>query len=98
MSGSRLGGMNARDIRILLRGKVDPDLGKVLVALAERQDHLFQLLGQLAQSMDVMADGLLAQANAVGAMQGKHDDIKRARQAGVKVASEADGYANPTFE
>lgn len=87
MSG-RLGGMNARDIRVLLRGKVDPDLGKTLVALAERQDHLFQLLGQLAQSMDVLADALMAQGNAVSGMQRMHDDIKLAKRAGVKVASE----------
>lgn len=91
---ARLGGMNARDIRVLLRGNIDPALGKVLVGLAERQDHLFQLLGQLAQNMDSMANSLLAQGGAVASLQGAHDRIKQARSGGISVQSELTGEAD----
>ena len=88
MSGTRLGGVNARDIRIMLRGKIDPEIGKVLVGLAERQDHLYQLMGQLASHMDTMASGLLATTSGIQALKEKHDEIKQARRGGVTVASE----------
>lgn len=86
---SRLGGMNARDIRSLLDGKHDPDVVKSLSSLAERQDHLFQLLGQLAQAMDTLASSILAQAGAVGVLTAEHDRIKQAKAMGVKVVSGA---------
>lgn len=37
-----------RDVREVLRGKVDPTLGKVLVGLAEDNAHLRQDIAQLA--------------------------------------------------
>jgi hypothetical protein len=86
---ARLGGMNARDIRTLLDGKHHPDVVRSLSALAERQDHLFQLLGQLASAMDSLADSLLTQASAVGVLTAEHDRIKQAKAMGVKVVSGA---------
>lgn len=93
MSG-RLGLSNARDIRHALQGNTDPKVIKILADLAERQDHLFQLLGQLAHAMDIMASSLLATTTGVKALQDKHDEIKRARAAGVKVETEVDRDAN----
>ncbi len=87
-----LGGMGARDIRMLLRGKVDPDVGKVLVSLADRQDHLYQLMAQMAEMMNIMADGQLATTNAVGVLRDQNEALKAAKRAGVNVASELDRH------
>lgn len=86
---SRLGGVNARDIRILLEGKVDPNIVKVCTGLAERQDHLFQLLGQMAHAMDTLADSVLAHGNALGVLRDAHEQAKAAKAMGTKVGSEA---------
>jgi hypothetical protein len=86
---SRLGGMNARDIRSLLDGKHHPDVVKSLASMAERQDHLFQLLEQLAHAMDTLADSILAQASAVSTLTDAHDRIKQAKAMGTKVVSGA---------
>ena len=87
--GTRLGGVNARDIRMLLRGSIDPQLGKVLVGLAERQDHLYQLLITLATSFDKLATALLVQSTVSEHLMGMHQQIKEAKAMGVKVESSA---------
>ena len=81
----RLGGMNARDIRMELQGNIDPKIGKVLVGLADRQDHLYQLMIGLAQSLDTMADSLLKQANGIKGMQEVSARVKNAKATGVSI-------------
>lgn len=89
MSG-RLGGTNARDIRSLLQGNTDPKLIKILADLAERQDHLFQLLGQLAHAMDQLADSHLTLTKVSERLKNEHEAIKKAKSLGVLVESEVD--------
>lgn len=48
--------MKPRDIRELLRGKIDPELGKVLVALAEDQVEVKQMIRELLLMFGKMAD------------------------------------------
>lgn len=86
---ARLGGTNARDIRMLMEGKYPPEVVKAVAGLAERQDHLFQLLGQLAQALDGIADTLLVHTRAVDSLKTEHEKIKQAKSMGVTVASEA---------
>jgi hypothetical protein len=93
MSG-RLGLSNARDIRHMLQGNTDPKLIKILADLAERQDHLYQLLGQMAHAMDTLASTQMAVTRATEVLKDEHDRIKRARSAGVKVETEVDRDAN----
>ncbi len=87
---ARLGGINARDIRVLMEaGGIDPRIGQTMIGLAERQDHLFHLLEQVAHAMDTMASSLLAQTSAVGDLQKRHAQLKEAKSLGIKVESEA---------
>lgn len=86
---SRLGGVNARDIRMLLEGNTDPRMLQVVVGLAERQDHLFKLLEQMAHAMDILADSQLAHGNALGTLKDAHEAAKLAKSMGVRIQSEA---------
>lgn len=88
MSG-RLGGTNARDVRMLLQGKIDPEVVRVLADLAERQDHLFQLLGQAAHAIDRMADAHMSLTRVSERLKEEHLALKAAKAIGVKVESEA---------
>lgn len=85
---ARLGGTNARDIRMELQSRADPKLVGILCDLAERQDHLYGLLEQVAHAMDQLANGMLAQGNAVTALTKAHDAAKAAKAMGIKVDSE----------
>lgn len=85
----RLGGMNARDIRVdLERVECDPRLKHVLAALAERQDHLFQLIGSAAEGIDRLASMMQNSQQLMGRVMKEHDALIAAKRAGVSVASE----------
>lgn len=88
---SRLGGTNARDIRSLLQGNADPRFIKILADLAERQDHLYQLLGQLAHAFDQMATNQINLTKVSERLKEEHLALKAAKAVGVKVESEAAG-------
>lgn len=85
---SRLGGFGPREIRSLLRGKIDPDVGKVLVSLAERQEHLWQHMQTLAQGMDTTARALNVALNVAQAVSEGHKELKKRGILGVDVGSE----------
>jgi ABC-type transporter Mla subunit MlaD len=93
MSG-RLGGTNARDIRQALQGNTDPKLVKIIADLADRQDHLFQLMHQLAKALDVLTDGQLAMARATDTLRTEHERIKKAKSMGVVIETEIDRDSN----
>jgi hypothetical protein len=86
----RLGGMNARDVRMLLANvECDPRLKTVLAGIAERQDHLFHLLGSAAEGIDRLATMIGQSQMVMGKVMKAHDDLVAAKRAGVTVASES---------
>lgn len=86
----RLGGMNARDIRMLLRTVegIHPKLMEVLTGLADRQDHLYQLLGAAAEGIDKLATLNKQTQEVMGKLAQTDRRIREAKAMGVTVDSE----------
>lgn len=80
--------VNTRDIRELLRGHVDPRLGKVLIAQQEDIAALKQMVMRLAGMFDHLVDNQLAQANAVDAMRALRPLADKLKQQAVEVGTD----------
>lgn len=78
--------INSREIRELLRGNVDPRLGKVLVSLSEDNHTLKQQVMLLAQMFDQMCNLLNMQGAALGAV--KQAQIAEMRRRGVEISTD----------
>lgn len=57
--------MNTRDIRELLRGRIDPRLGKVIIAQQEDIAALKQMVMKLAGMFDQLVNNQIGQAGAI---------------------------------
>lgn len=80
--------MNTRDIRELLRGSIDPKLGKVLIAQQEDIAALKQMVMKLAGMFDQVVDNQLKQAGAVGELSALRPLAVRMRQEAVSIGSD----------
>jgi hypothetical protein len=80
--------MNTRDIRELLRGHIDPKLGKVLISQQEDIAALKQQLMQLAGLFDQLVNNQIAIANATKDLQGLTPLAKKMKQMGTEVGSD----------
>jgi hypothetical protein len=80
--------MKNSEIRELLRGKIIPELGKVLIALNERLAAQHQQIMELARMLDTLATALQVQAQTVHKMQSMMPAAQAAKNLAVKVGSE----------
>lgn len=78
--------MKANTIRSNLRGKIEPELGKVLVSFAEDIATMKQMISQLASNMNILADALDVQTKVLHQMESSV--AKRARELNVSVGSD----------
>lgn len=70
LDGSDVYGMlKPREIREVLRGKIDPEIGKILVRLCEDNRETRNQVDQLAKMMDQWSDILNAMMNISSAMK-----------------------------
>ena len=67
--------MTAREVRERLRGKVDPELLKILEALAERQSVFHQQLMDAADTINNSVDMMGNLLHVMKSMQGEIDII-----------------------
>lgn len=80
--------MNTRDIRELLRGHIDPRLGKVLISQQEDIAALKQQLMQLAGLFDQLVNNQIAIANATKGLQQLTPLAQKMKQMGMEVGSD----------
>jgi hypothetical protein len=80
--------MNTRDIRELLRGSIDPKLGKVLISQQEDIASLKQMVMQLAGLFDQMLNNQITIANATKDLQAMTPLMKKMKQMGMEVGSD----------
>jgi hypothetical protein len=80
--------VNSRDIREALRGRVDPRLGSVLIALNEDVKALRQQMMKLAELFDQLADNQIRQANAVNTLRMQLPYLKALKEQGQAVGSD----------
>lgn len=80
--------MNTRDIRELLRGNIDPRLGKVLISQQEDIAALKQMVMQLAGLIDAILNNQIKQANAVEQMRHLRPLAEKQRQVAIAVGSD----------
>ena len=80
--------MNTRDIRELLRGHIDPRLGKVLISQQEDIAALKQQLMQLAGLFDQLVNNQIAIANATKDLQQLTPLAQKMKQMGMEVGSD----------
>ncbi len=81
--------MNTRDIRELLRGHIDPRLGKVLIAQQEDIAALKQQLMTLAGLFDQLVNNQISIANATKELQVLRPLIQKQKQMGMEVSSDS---------
>lgn len=80
--------MNTRDIRELLRGHIDPRIGKVLISQQEDIAALKQMVMKLAGLMDSLLNNQISQANVVAQMRDMRPLAEKQRQIAVEVGSD----------
>jgi hypothetical protein len=80
--------MNTRDIRELLRGHIDPKLGKVLISQQEDIAALKQQLMTLAGLFDQLVNNQIAIANASKELQALRPLAQKMKQQGTEVGSD----------
>jgi len=80
--------MKNSEIRELLRGKIPPELGKVLIALNERLAAQHQQIMELARMLDILATALEVQARTVEKMKDMMPAAAAAKKLAVRVGSE----------
>lgn len=81
--------MNTRDIRELLRGQIDPRLGKVLIAQQEDIASLKQMVMRLAGMFDQLVSNQIAQSNAVDQLRSLRPLADKLKQEALEVGSDA---------
>lgn len=80
--------MNTRDIRELLRGHIDPKLGKVLISQQEDIASLKQMVMQLAGLFDKVLNNQIIIANATKELQAMTPLMKKMKEMGMEVGSD----------
>lgn len=78
--------MKNNEIRVLLRGKVDPDLGRVLISHNEDIKSLKQMVTQLASLIDKMADMMSLHTDAITVV--RKEQTERFKRLGINVGSD----------
>ena len=76
-----------RDIRTL-RGKIDPELGKILIAMNSDIHAMRQMIQQLASLFDHVASMLHLHSNALAQMRTHETHIQNLRKMGMEVSSD----------
>ncbi len=80
--------MNTRDIRELLRGNVDPRIGRVLIAQQEDIASLKQMVMRLAGLFNTLVDNQVKQADAVGQLTALRPLAQKMKAMGTEVGSD----------
>jgi hypothetical protein len=80
--------MNTREIRELLRGHIDPRLGKVIIAQQEDIAALKQMTMTLAGMFDQLVTNQIAQANAVDSMRSLRPLAEKLKNTAVSIGSD----------
>lgn len=80
--------MNTRDIRELLRGNIDPRLGKVLIAQQEDIASLKQMVMHLAGMLNKVFDNQIVQADAVAQLRSMRPLIQKQKQMATEIGSD----------
>jgi uncharacterized coiled-coil protein SlyX len=80
--------MNTRDIRELLRGRIDPRLGKVLIAQQEDIAALKQQVMTLAGLFDQLVNNQISIANATKELTALRPLAQKMKQMGMEVSSD----------
>lgn len=80
--------MNTRDIRELLRGHIDPRLGKVIISQQEDIAALKQQLMALAGLFDRLVNNQIAIAEATKGLQALTPLAQKMKQQGMEVGSD----------
>jgi hypothetical protein len=80
--------MNTRDIRELLRGHIDPRLGKVLISQQEDIASLKQMVIKLAGLIDSILNNQITQATVVEQMRALRPLAEKQRQVAVDVGGD----------
>lgn len=86
-TGSKV--MRGRDVDFMLRGKVDPEVLKVLVSIAEINHTNMLAIAELATMQDQIINLVQQFANVAGNMKERTDQMARA-MGQMKDASEGD--------
>lgn len=80
--------MNTRDIRELLRGHIDPKLGRVIIAQQEDIASLRQQVMSLAGMFSQLANNQIVQANAVERLRAMRPLAEKLKAMGEEVGSD----------
>lgn len=80
--------MNTRDIRELLKGHIDPRLGRVIIAQQEDIASLKQMVMKLAGMFNALCENQIRQADAVGELQQLRPLAQKMKQMGAEVGSD----------